>query len=124
MCIRKPRITLAAEYRRYKGYYDSNAYTYVPQDSVNNQYVRADMNYKNIGLNGVYNFSWRKFSYNAPLTFIDRQLKSKIGFLVKGGVNYTTIYSYDSTIFSRRIILISFMEYVLFIHYYLKLVRE
>ena len=98
--VRKPRITLAAEYRRYEGYYDSNAYTYV-QDSINNYYVRADMNYKNIGVNGIYNFSWRKFSYNAPLTFLDRQLKSRIGFLIKGGANYTTIYSKDSTILSR-----------------------
>jgi hypothetical protein len=99
--VRKPRITLAAEYRRYEGYYDSNAYTYVPEDSLKNHYVRADMNYKNIGVNGIYNFSWRKFSYNAPLTFIERQLKSRIGFLVKAGANYTTIYSSDSTILSR-----------------------
>ena len=98
--IRKPRITLAAEYRRYEGYYDSNAYSYVSEDSLNNHYVRADLNYKNIGVNGIYNFSWRKFSYNAPLTFMDRQLKSRIGFLVKGGANYTTIYSSDSTILS------------------------
>lgn len=98
--IRKPRITLAAEYRRYEGYYDSNAFAYASQDSAHNYYVRADMNYKNIGVNGIYNFSWKKFSYNAPLIFIERQLKSRIGFLVKGGANYTTIYSSDSTILS------------------------
>src|SRR5690606_19100906 len=95
--IRKPRITLAAEYRRYQGYYDSNAYSYLPEDSVSNHYIRADMNYKNIGVNGIYNFSWRKYSYNAPLTYVERQLKSRIGFLIKGGANYTTIYSSDST---------------------------
>lgn len=99
--IRKPRITLAAEYRRYEGYYDSNAYTYLPEDSARSYYIRSDMNYKNIGINGIYNFSWRKYSYNAPLTFMDRQLKSRIGFLIKGGANYTTIYSSESTILSN-----------------------
>lgn len=98
--IRKPRITLAAEYRRYEGYYDSNAPTYVSGDTGSYYYVRPDINYKNIGVNGIYNFSWKKFSYNAPLTYNERQLKSRIGFLIKGGVNYTTIYSSDSTILS------------------------
>lgn len=99
--VRKPRITLAAEYRRYEGYYDRNATSYVPEDSAGYYYVRPDIHYKNIGINGIYNFSWRKFSYNAPLTFMDRQLKSRIGLLLKGGANYTTIYSSDSTILSR-----------------------
>lgn len=69
-------------------------------DSTRDVYVRSDLNYKNIGINGIYNFSWKKFSYNAPLIFVERQLKSRIGFLVKGGINYTTIYSSDSTILS------------------------
>lgn len=99
--IRKPRITMAAEYRRYEGYYDSNAPTYEPQDTGSYYYVRPDVHYKNIGVNGVYNFSWRKFSYNAPLTYNERQLKSRIGFLLKAGINYTTIYSSDSTILSQ-----------------------
>jgi len=98
--IRKPRITMAAEYRRYEGYYDSNAPTYVPLDTSGYYYVRPDVHYKNIGVNGIYNFSWRKFSYNAPLTYNERQLKSRIGFLIKGGMNYTTIYSSDTTILS------------------------
>jgi len=97
--IRKPRITMAAEYRRYEGYYDDNIASYLPHDS-GAYYVRPDIHYKNIGLNGIYNFSWRKFSYNAPLTYNERQLKSRIGFLVKGGINYTTIYSTNSTILS------------------------
>lgn len=100
--MRKPRYTLAAEYRRYKGYYDSNAPAYNFLDTLQENYVRPDMNYKNIGVNGIYNFSWKKYSYNAPLLYIERQLKSRIGFLVKGGVNYTTIYSSNSTILSNQ----------------------
>ncbi len=98
--IRKPRITLAAEYIRYNGYYDNNASSYVPVDT-GNYYVRPDIHYKNIGVNGIYNFSWKRFSYNAPLTYNERQLKTRIGFLIKGGANYTTIYSTDSTILSN-----------------------
>lgn len=97
--IRKPRITLAAEYRRYAGYYDDHISKYLSQNS-GIYYVRSDIHYKNIGVNGIYNFSWRRFSYNAPLTYNERQLKSRVGFLIKGGANYTTIYSSDSTILS------------------------
>lgn len=96
--FRKTRYNLAAEYRQYTGYYDNNSPNYVPiTDSV---LVRPDVRYKNIGVNGIYNFSWRKYSYNAPLTYNDRQLKSRIGLLAKGGINYTTISSSDSTLLS------------------------
>lgn len=96
--FRKPKYNLSAEYRQYTGYYDNNSPNYVPiTDSV---LVRPDVQYKNIGVNGIYNFSWRKYSLNAPITYNDRQLKSRIGLLAKGGINYTTISSSDSTLLS------------------------
>ncbi len=96
LTFRKPKYNLMAEYRQFTGYYDDNSPNYVPiHDSLA---VRPDVRYKNIGANMIYNFSWKKYSYNAPLTYNDRQLKSRIGFLAKGGINYTTISSSDSTL--------------------------
>lgn len=94
--IKKPNIFMIAEYRRYNGYYDNDA----SPDSV--YYVRPDLRYKNIGVNGVYNFSWKKYSYLAPITFTDRQIKSRIGFLAKGGLNYTTISSSNASILPEQ----------------------
>lgn len=96
--VRKPNISYTVEYRRYRGYYDNNSPDYIPRtDTV---LVRPDVRYYNVGVNGIYNFSWKKYSYNAPLTYADRQLKSRIGFLAKAGLNYTTISSSDSTLLS------------------------
>lgn len=98
LMFRKPKYNIAAEYRQLTGYYDNNTPNYVPHtDSL---LVRPDVRYKNIGVNGIYNFSWRKYSLNAPLTYHDRQLKSRIGLLLKAGVNYTTISSSDSSLLS------------------------
>ena len=95
--VRKPNYILEAQYRRYLGYYDNNSPSYVPSDTVS---VRPDIQFNNVGVNGIYNFSWKKYSYNAPLTFNDRQLKSRIGLVSKVGINYMSISSSDSTLLS------------------------
>jgi len=95
--VRKPNYILEGQYRRYRGYYDNNTPNYVPTDTVA---VRPDIQFNHLGVNGIYNFSWKKYSYNAPLTFNDRQLKSRIGLLAKAGINYMTISSNDSTLLS------------------------
>jgi hypothetical protein len=97
--INKPQLILNAGYISYDGYYDNNASNYAPSEI--RYFVRPDLHYKNVGLNGIYNFSWKKYSYNAPLVFTERQLTSRLGFLIKGGANYTTLYSSDTTILSR-----------------------
>ena len=96
--VRKPNYIVEAQYRRYLGYYDNNSPSYEPfTDTVS---VRLDIQFNNIGVNGIYNFSWNKYTYNAPLTFNDRQLKSRIGLVSKVGLNYMTISSSDSTLLS------------------------
>ena len=99
--IKKPWLSIIVDYRRYTGYYDNNVAGYADESSQHFYYVRPDIRFKNIGANGVYNFSWKKYSYNAPLTFSERQLRTRIGFLVKAGLNYMNIRSSDSTILSR-----------------------
>lgn len=94
--FKKPNFNLTAEYRQYTGVYDNNSPNYDPK--ADTAIVRPDIRYKNIGINVIYNFSWKKYSYNSPLTFSERQLKSRIGLLAKAGLNYTTISSSDSTL--------------------------
>ena len=96
--VRKPNYLLEAQYRTYRGYYDNNSPSYIPE--ADTLAVRPDIQFNNVGVNGIYNFSWKKYSYNAPLTFNDRQLKSRIGLVAKAGINYMSISSSDSTLLS------------------------
>jgi len=66
------------------------------------RYVRRpDMISKEYQFEGIQNFNWRKYSYIAPLTFAQRQIKSHAGFLLKGGAFYTEI-SGDSALLNAR----------------------
>ena len=62
---------------------------------------RPDMFSKEFQFEGIHNFSWKKYSYIAPLTFVQRQVKSHAGFLLKAGVYYNQVSS-DSTLISQR----------------------
>ncbi|MBC7388741.1 MAG: DUF4421 family protein [Opitutaceae bacterium] len=91
--VRKPNYIFEGQYRRLLGYYDNNSPNYIT--SADTLAVQPDIQFNNIGVNGIYNFSWKKYSYNAPLTFNDRQLKSRIGLVAKAGINYMRISSND-----------------------------
>lgn len=66
------------------------------------RYVRRpDMVSKEFQFEGLHNFSWRRYSYIAPITFAQRQVKSHSGFLLKGGIYYNQI-SGDSALLSYR----------------------
>lgn len=58
---------------------------------------RPDVVNKEFQFEGLYNVSWRKYSYIAPFTFSQRQVKSRAGFLLKPGVYYTELSS-DTTL--------------------------
>ncbi len=62
---------------------------------------RPDMLSKEFQFEGIYNFSWKKYSYIAPLTFSQRQIRSHAGFLLKAGVYYNRLSS-DTTIINQR----------------------
>lgn len=66
------------------------------------RYVRRpDMISREYQFEGLHNFNWRTYSYIAPLTFAQRQIKSHAGFLLKGGAFYTEI-SGDSALLNTR----------------------
>jgi len=62
---------------------------------------RRDMIDKEFQFEILHNFHWRKYSYIAPLTFAQRQIKSHAGFLLKAGVYYDQL-SGDSTLLAAR----------------------
>jgi hypothetical protein len=74
--------SLRYKYLRFKGLTDVNHEEYIKRhDIVNKEYQ----------FEGVYNPGWRKYSYIAPFTNSQRQLKSRGGFLLKTGVYYTQL---------------------------------
>jgi hypothetical protein len=56
---------------------------------------------KEFQFEGIYNFGWKKYSYLAPITFSQRQVKSRAGILLKAGVYYDQM-SDDSTLITRQ----------------------
>ena len=62
---------------------------------------RDDLLVKEYQFEGMYNFSWKKYSYYAPIDYTQRQLKSHIGVLLKGGVYYNQL-SADSNLLTIK----------------------
>jgi len=62
---------------------------------------RPDIVNKEYKFEGIYNPSWKKYSFIAPFTFTQRQLKSRFGFLFKAGVYYAQL-SGDSALVGRN----------------------
>ncbi len=51
-------------------------------------YKRPDILNKEFQFEGIYNFDWKRYSYVAPLIFSQRQIKTRVGILLKGGFYY------------------------------------
>jgi hypothetical protein len=87
------------KYLRIRGYTDVNRNN---DPYGNNQYTqREDIVTKEFQFEGMYNFRWKKYSYHAPSSFTERQLKSNWGPLLKGGFFYNQIKG-DSDIVSAK----------------------
>ena len=71
------------------------------QDSTRRYVTREDITMKEFHFEGIYNFSWKKYSYMVPIDFTERQVKSRVGFLVKAGVYNTQLFS-DSNLLGIR----------------------
>ncbi|MEJ7645317.1 MAG: DUF4421 family protein [Chryseolinea sp.] len=77
------------KYIRYKGLTDVNPSYSSDPSQVNLK--RADMVSKEFQFENLWNPDWRKYSYAAPLTFSERQIKSRVGFLFNSGLFYTQL---------------------------------
>jgi hypothetical protein len=94
-----PKYSLQFKYMKVKGLMDINEFN--NQDSTRQYNTRPDLSMKEYHFEGVYNFTWKKYSYMAPIDFTQRQVKSRIGFMLKGGIYYNQLFS-DSNLLSVR----------------------
>ncbi len=99
--LRHPVYYLLFRYSSVKGFTDLNAANRDPSDTISKYLRRGDIGSTDYQFEGIYNFSWKKYSYTAPLTFLQRQVKSHWGILLKSGLSYSEL-SADSAIVSAR----------------------
>lgn len=72
-------------YQRYRGFYRTDSSVPVPLNQPYPQ--RPDVVTENVGVNGVYFFNRKKFSYRSAYNFAERQTKSAGSFLLAGSIN-------------------------------------
>jgi hypothetical protein len=70
-------------------------------DSTRKYIIRDDITMKEYQFEGIYNFGWKKYSYVAPIDFTLRQVKSRMGFLVKAGVYNNQLFC-DTNLLNAR----------------------
>lgn len=99
--LRHPVYYLLLRYSSVKGMTDLNTANRNPTDTISKYLQREDIRNTDYQFEGIYNFSWKKYSYTAPLTFLQRQIKSHVGILLKSGLAYSEL-SADSAIVSAR----------------------
>jgi Domain of unknown function (DUF4421) len=77
-----PVYTFQFKYLKFEGLTDING-------SGNQPIVkRPDIVNKEFQLDAIYNFDWKRYSYLAPLSYSQHQVKSRAGVLLKGGVYF------------------------------------
>ena len=83
---------------RTKGFTDVNQ---ANSDSLSKYTKREDVLVKEYQFEALYNLSWKKYSYYAPIDYTHRQLKTRIGFLIKAGAYYNEL-SADSNLLTVK----------------------
>jgi len=73
---------------RTRGFTDVNESN---SDSLSRYTKRDDLLVKEYQFEGLYNLSWKKYSYYAPIDYTHRQLKTRVGFMVKAGAYYNEL---------------------------------
>ncbi len=89
---------LQFKFIRTRGFTDVNESN---SDSLSRYVKRGDILIREYQFEGLYNFSWKKYSYYAPIDYTTRQLKTRYGFLLKAGAYYNEL-SADSNILSVK----------------------
>lgn len=79
-------------YIRSTSFYDENSYLKFPGSSPNHPYIiRPNLDYTKASITFLYNLNHNRYSYLAPLTYTERQVKSKGGWLIAGGLYYNRL---------------------------------
>jgi hypothetical protein len=94
----KTRFSIRFDYRKTSGFYNSDSLVYNTSTQTNNYLKRADVNTKQYMLSGLYNFSWKKYSYLSSFNFSEHQLKTRVGFIIKSSFSSNHLKSDSSLI--------------------------
>ncbi|HEY5746326.1 MAG TPA: DUF4421 family protein [Chryseolinea sp.] len=86
------------KYIRIKGFTDIGDFNRGADGSYR---LRPDMLSKEFQFEGIYNVNWKRYSYAAPITFAQRQVRSQVGLLLKAGAFYNQL-SGDSALITRK----------------------
>ncbi len=86
------------KYIRTRGFTDVNQ---ANSDSSSLYTKREDILVKEYQFEALYNLSWKKYSYYAPIDYTHRQLKTRIGFMIKAGAYYNAL-SADSNLLTVK----------------------
>jgi hypothetical protein len=99
--IRKKALTLSFDARKYKGFYDASTRNFNTSLPANAPFIiRPDLGVLSYSGTAIWNFAWKRYSFSAPLTYCDRQVKTRVGFLLKTDLSYLNIYA-DSALVSK-----------------------
>lgn len=86
-------------YQNYRGFYVTDPTNPVPANMPLPK--RGDMVTENLGLNGIYFFNKRKFSFRSSYNFAERQRKSAGSFLLAGTLNSYHLQT-DSALYGKK----------------------
>jgi hypothetical protein len=87
---RSPVYMLTFRFMKIRGMTDVNAFNSMDTNRINVN--RPDISVKEYEFEGIYNFSWKKYSYLSTIDYTESQIKSRIGFLLKAGIYNQQLY--------------------------------
>lgn len=94
----RTRFSVRFDYRKTSGFYNSDSLIYDPSTNTSGYLKRSDVNTKQYMLSGLYNFSWKKYSYLSSFNFSEHQLKTRVGFIIKSSLSSNILKSDSSLI--------------------------
>jgi hypothetical protein len=96
----KAKFSLGFDYRQATGFYNSDSLIYSASKKDYRYLKRGDVNTKQFMVSGLYNFSWKKYSYLSSFNFSEHQLRTRIGLLIKSSISTNHLKS-DSSLINR-----------------------
>lgn len=93
----RTKFAIRFDYRKVAGFYNGDSIITIP-DTPGTYFKRSDVVTKQYMISGLYNFSWRKYSYQSSFLFTEHQLKTRVGFILKSSISFNRLQSDSSLI--------------------------
>lgn len=93
----RTKFAIRFDYRKVAGFYNGDSLIVLP-NSPESYFKRSDVTTKQYMISGLYNFSWRKYSYQSSFLFTEHQLKTRVGFIIKSSISFNRLQSDSSLI--------------------------